>query len=316
MDSRNTLSPPGVSAPTGRLARGRRFRFLGLTFDQCIKAFFGGNALVAVVVLTLITVFLFREGFDFFGQNRQNLVIYRRAGLEFVDLLRAQESDHTALTRYLSDLRLRQLNHLTRQRGLGLPAANAALADFDRFAGQFEDAVEPLRGMVSDLTDVATGIKTKFIVEQDKREERRQLLAEHKPAEAARVRIEPVDFARELQPLLATPPACRDVNRELAQKLAAALAAAPAMPSPELAARLERFKELTRTYVAGFPGIEQKLESWDYRRPVPWYQTVTEFMFGREWLTASFWQDWYGIIPLFVGSLMVSAVEPDLVMML
>src|SRR5690606_23119287 len=26
------------------------------------------------------------------------------------------------------------------------------------------------------------------------------------------------------------------------------------------------------------------------------------------WLTASFWQDWYGILPLFVGSLMVSIV--------
>ena len=31
-------------------------------------------------------------------------------------------------------------------------------------------------------------------------------------------------------------------------------------------------------------------------------------MFGREWLTASFWQDWYGVIPLLVGSCMVSFV--------
>src|SRR4029450_7088153 len=30
--------------------------------------------------------------------------------------------------------------------------------------------------------------------------------------------------------------------------------------------------------------------------------------FGTQWITASFWQDWYGIIPLFVGSLMVSVV--------
>ena len=26
----------------------------------------------------------------------------------------------------------------------------------------------------------------------------------------------------------------------------------------------------------------------------------TSFLFGRDWVTASFWQDWYGIIPLFV----------------
>jgi phosphate transport system permease protein len=35
---------------------------------------------------------------------------------------------------------------------------------------------------------------------------------------------------------------------------------------------------------------------------------VTSFLFGREWLTASFWQDMYGIVPLFVGSLLVSVI--------
>ncbi len=308
MDSPNTSPPSAAPARRGLFAREGRWRLFGLTFDQCIKAFFGGNALVAVIVLTLITVFLFREGFDFFGQNRQNLLIYRRAGLEFVDLIRAQETDHTALTRYLSDLRLRQLNHFIQQRHLGLPAANAALAAYDDFAGKYGDADEPLRGRVSDLTELATGIKTKFMVRQDKLEERRQLLAEGKATEAASVTIEDVDFASELQPLLATLPAYREDNREFAKKLEAALAATPAMPTAELQARLDRCKQLTRIYVAGFSAIERKLETWDYRRTVPWYQTVTSFIFGREWLTASFWQDWYGIIPLFVGSLMVSAV--------
>ena len=308
MELPNTIPPSAAPASRGLFTRERRWRLFGLTFDQCIKAFFGGNALVAVIVLTLITVFLFREGFDFFGQNRQNLLIYRRAGLEYVDMIRAQETDHTALTRYLSDLRLRQLNYLTQQRHLGLPAANTALAAYDDFAGKFGDAVEPLRGRVSDLTELAIDIKTKFMVRQDKLEERRQLLAEGKATEAASVTIEEVDFASELQPLLATLPAYRNDNREFAKKLEAALTATPAMPTAELQARLDRCKQLTRIYVAGFPAIERKLETWDYRRAVPWYQTVTSFIFGREWLTASFWQDWYGIIPLFVGSLMVSAV--------
>ncbi|MEN9813441.1 MAG: phosphate transporter permease subunit PstC, partial [Verrucomicrobiota bacterium] len=88
----------------------RRLRFLGLTVEDCIRAFFGGNALISVVVLGLITVFLVREGAGFLGQNRGNLAIYRLAGLEYVDHLRRQADDHTALTRYLSDLRLRTLN--------------------------------------------------------------------------------------------------------------------------------------------------------------------------------------------------------------
>src|SRR5690349_9042547 len=104
-----TAAPP----PAHFEVRKRRVKLLGLTVDDTIKAFFGGNALVAVVVLALITIFLFREGFGFFGQNRFNLEIYRRAGLEYVDFIRQQTEDHTALTRYLSDLRLRQLTWLT-----------------------------------------------------------------------------------------------------------------------------------------------------------------------------------------------------------
>src|ERR1700674_5088234 len=69
--------------------------------EQGIKAFFGGNALVAVIVLALITIFLFREGFGFFGQNLSNLRLYRQAGLEYVDIIRGVASKHEALSRSL-----------------------------------------------------------------------------------------------------------------------------------------------------------------------------------------------------------------------
>ena len=115
------MSDPVSTAPSANFSvTKRRLRFLGLTVDDTIKAFFGGNAIVAVVVLALITVFLVREGFGFFTQNRQNLRVYRQAGLEYVDFIRAQQDDHTALTRYLSDLRLRQLNYLTSEKKLSL----------------------------------------------------------------------------------------------------------------------------------------------------------------------------------------------------
>ena len=41
---------------------------------------------------------------------------------------------------------------------------------------------------------------------------------------------------------------------------------------------------------------------------MPWWEAFTSFMFGRDWITASFWQDWYGVIPLLAGSCMVSFV--------
>jgi phosphate transport system permease protein len=86
------------------------------------------------------------------------------------------------------------------------------------------------------------------------------------------------------------------------------IAVTPKLPAPELDVRMERFKELVRLYLATFPAVEKNLQAWDYTKPVPATQAFTAFIFGREWLTASFWQDWYGVIPLFVGSLMVSIV--------
>src|SRR5881392_3514174 len=77
--------------------------------EQAIKAFFAGNALIAVIVLALITIFLFREGFGFFGQNLADLRLYRQAGLEYVDIIRSVQSEHEALCRKLSDIRLRQV---------------------------------------------------------------------------------------------------------------------------------------------------------------------------------------------------------------
>ena len=74
-----------LSIPAEKSATGYRRR----TAESAIRAFFGSNALVAIIVLTLITIFLFREGFGFFGQNLANLRLYRQAGLEYVDIIRA-----------------------------------------------------------------------------------------------------------------------------------------------------------------------------------------------------------------------------------
>jgi phosphate transport system permease protein len=125
--------------------------------EQVIKAFFGGNALVAVIVLALITIFLFREGFGFFGQNLSNLRLYRQAGLEYVDIIRAVSDKHEALSRNLSEIRLREVRAMEK-RNAPLDEISAALAPFDQFASAFSDTAENLHGVVSDLTDQASAL--------------------------------------------------------------------------------------------------------------------------------------------------------------
>ena len=142
-----------------------------MIIEQGIKAFFGGNALVAVIVLAFITIFLFREGFGFFGQNLANLRLYRQAGLEYVDIIRGVSARHEALSRNLSEIRLREVRTMEKQ-SAPLEEINATLAPFDQFASAFSDTAENLHGLVSDLTDQASALKEQLFT-------RAELLAQH-----------------------------------------------------------------------------------------------------------------------------------------
>lgn len=289
----------------------RRLRFFGLTSDELVQLFFRGNAMVSVLVLALITLFLFKEGLAFFGQNQRNLEVYRRAGLDYVDQLRQQEQDHTALNRYLLEVRMKAVADLAGPQGLSVEAVNQRLEAFDQYSIRFDDAIAPLRGLVSELSETASAIKTKFYINEDKRTEQRQLRAAGRADEAARVAVEEVDFAREIEPILASREVYLEINRGLSRELQEIAVLARAVPGVP-AERMERFAGWVVQYVAGFPAIEQRLTAWDHREPVSLLRSFSAFIFGRQWLTASFWQDWYGVLPLFVGSLMVSLIALSL----
>src|ERR1700751_453949 len=122
--------------------------------DDFIKTFFGSNALVAIIVLALITIFLFREGFGFFGQNLSNLRLYRRAGLEYVDIIRGQASQHAALSRQLGDIRLQEMR---------AQQDSPSLTGFNQFADAFSDTGEFLNALVSDANDQAVALRDGLI---------------------------------------------------------------------------------------------------------------------------------------------------------
>lgn len=298
-----SMSTPAAS-PTATFAINRtKTRFFGLTSDECVQAFFGGNALIAVVVLGLITVFLFREGLDFFHEERTyNLTVYRKAGLEFVDYAKQEETDHTALTRFIASIRMKSLAHLTTTQHLTLAEANRQLAPFDAFADKYGDAIDPVRSLVSDWTDFATSLKTRYGVAEESSQG-----AKVNPSEAA-AKIAQIDPAKELKPLLDARPSFHTANAQVAATLHDLVGKLPPVPTPALQTKMSRLAMLTDQFVGGFPKVENQLATWDYAKPVPFYAAFTSFLFGRDWLTASFWQDWYGIVPLLVGSLMVSFV--------
>jgi phosphate transport system permease protein len=282
----DAVSPRLSILPERSVSRRRR-----VTTEAAIKAFFSSNALVAIIVLALITIFLFREGFGFFGQNLANLRLYRRAGLEYVDIMRAQAQQHAALSRQLGDIRLQEMRVQT---------GSGDLAAFDQFAGAFSDAGEFLNALVSDANDQAVALREALIAAGAPAA---VSSAEEQSAPAA-----PVDPQEAMATLRSADEKFPRIAEAMKTKIDTLLATPPQLMSTKAQQSFAKWKKKTREYIDQFPNVSQNLRAWDPNKPVPAYRAATSFLFGKDWITASFWQDWYGIIPLLVGSIMVSTV--------
>lgn len=298
-------------ALTAALRGKARVRILGLTFDDVMRYFFGGNATVALVVLTLILVFLTKEGAGFFGQNRNNISVYRSAGLEYVDLMKVPVEEFTALTRELNEIRLGRFKALLAS-GKDAEAANAALSEFDAFANQLRGVPGDLRGLISDLTEAASALKTKAQVNSDREEQKRMLLQAGKTAEAEAVVVEQIDFGKEVKVVTGTLPAWKEAVEDSVGKLKGVLEKGRSAEWAKGDAGMQRVFSKAERFGKELVLVEGKLAGWRWDEPVPWHRSVTAFLLGREWLTASFWQDWYGMLPLLSGSLVVSMIAMTL----
>lgn len=313
-----TTAPTPARPPTREalLAR-RRGWFFGLTGDRVAMVVFQSNAAISILVLALITFTIFRDASGFIPANRHNLEIYRHAGLEFVDHLRREVEDYSALNRYLGAVRTERLAELQRV-GLAPAAAQQQLADFDAFANRVADAIAAHETLLGTMTETATSLKERQKVAQDTEEARGNLvraLPQASPERAAELRRqiaalapEKIDFVAEVAPLKALLPEIAAANVALQAAVHDLSAAAPRFEDARLQRRMEKFRDLLSGVPARFAAAHRAMEAWRQDKPVSTYESVTAFLFGREWITASFWQDWYGVLPLFFGSLLISAI--------
>lgn len=317
-----SLAEPPRPRTREALLRRRRGWFFGLSAERLVRLVFQGNATISVIVLALITFTIFRDAVGFIPQNRENLTVYRLAGLEFVDLLRGQVNDHRAISRYLTNLRIGELERLTRHGGLSFAEASARLAPLDEFTERFSDTIADHEGLLSEMAELAAAIKERHKVASDLREARQNLIdglpgatperAAALKAEADAMQIETIDFHAEIQPLLAMRPLIEDANSRLVAAVARAAATAPRFEEPALQRKVDRVQEFVRRYVQDVAATTRLIAEWDQTKPVGWAESFNAFAFGRQWITASFWQDWYGIVPLFAGSLLIAVIALSL----
>lgn len=299
------------------LVRRKRSWFFGLSGDRIAKTVFQSNAAISILVLALITFTIFRDAIGFVPLNRHNLESYRLAGLEFTDHLRREVEDYSAFNRYLGAVRSDRLAHLTKS-GVPIAAAQAQLADFDAYANRVADAIAAHETILGTLTETATSLKERQKVAQDTAHARADLeraLPTATPEHAAELRNqianlvpEKINFVAEVQTMKDQLPELKNANAALAATIGELTAQVPRFDEAALDRRLTRFAELLRAFPAQLDAATQRMETWDQMKPVSFSESVTAFAFGRDWVTASFWQDWYGILPLFFGSLLISAI--------
>lgn len=271
-----------------------------------------------MVVLALITLTLFRDAIGFIPQNHENLVVYRRAGLEFVDVLRGQVNDHREISRFLMGLRIEEFTRLTAGQGLSLVDANARLAAFDEFTEEFADAIGEQEALLGELSEQAAFLKERYRVASDLREAKQHLLDGMRRAgpdraavlkqEAETLVIEEIDFANEIRPLRARLPEIAATNVRLAAAMKDLAAQATRFAPPEIQRQMKPFPDLVGQFLRDMVRRGEELREWEPTKPVAWWESLHAFAFGRQWITGSFWQDWYGILPLFAGSLLIAVL--------
>ena len=201
----------------------------------------------------------------------------------FVDIMRDAANAHAALSRGLN---------LTRKSAQATESAET-LARFDQFSAAFSDSADDLNGLVSDAGEKAVALRDALALQAGDVDR-----GGEKEGHASAARLMKQQPSR---PCARTPQPSLQSPRPWPKKSAGCSRRHRHSKTRKRSGYSIVGRKESENYLAILPATTKKLQSWDPAAPVPAYRAVTSFLFGRDWITASFWQDWYGIIPLLVG---------------
>ena len=196
----------------------------------------------------------------------------------------------------------------------------APMAEMRALIDEFEAAGSGLGGRVGEMTQLVKVPKDALtkadIIERD----RKTLLAAAASAktEAERQRLkteaeaaiaEVPDIAPSMAKLLKSKTTCVEIHRSLQEKVAA-FVDKPwySYTQPQAIKLTKAARAALPVHLAALAAAPAAIESWDPAKPVGLDAAVTSFLTGKDWITGGEWQDFYGILPLLTGSLMVAVV--------
>ncbi len=231
---------------------------------------------------------------------------------ELIDSIRALPVDATdeppLVTRLAAEFSAAQEKH------------SQPLAEMRTTIDTFESASSDLSTLVSEMTETVTATKEKIqaadILEQNRKtllaaatraknpEERRKLTAEAQASLAEKPEIDgPMAALLERRPqCIATAKAIRTTIDPIASQIP------ENFTQPEATRLLKVATKTWPIYLQQLDATPAALTAWNPEKIVPLTAAFTSFLAGKEWVTGGEWQDFYGILPLAAGSLMIAIV--------
>ena len=184
----------------------------------------------------------------------------------------------------------------------------------------FEAAGSQLGTLVSEMTSSVTATKEKIqgadILERDRKTLLAAAASAKDPAEREKLTAEAMasladkpDVEGPLQLLLERRPDCVRTVSALKDASAAIIGQLPGtLTQPEAARLLKVARKTWPLFIDDLAKTPAAITAWKHDTPVPLTAAIGSFLTGKDWVTGGEWQDFYGILPLAAGSLMISVV--------
>lgn len=194
------------------------------------------------------------------------------------------------------------------------------LVDFRVTIDSFEAAGTDLGVLISEMSAAVSLTKAKIQNADIIARNRRTLLAAASKAQnsAERERLladanaaiaEKPDIKGSMLALLKNRPECIRLHENLTAAVSTIRPqTSQSLSQPEAACLLSVGQKAWPIYLADLRSTPEAIKTWDPDAPVRLSAAIASFLTGKDWVTGGEWQDFYGILPLAIGSLMIATV--------
>ena len=196
----------------------------------------------------------------------------------------------------------------------------APLQSFRDSIDTFESAGMDLSSLVSEMSESTRATKESLDNAFELEKQRASLLTAAAKAktpeartqltlEAQAILAETPNVTEAIEQLLARKDECITIQTALKDSLSGTAAQFSYEPSDDDARRLlHAAKAALPVFISDLSKTPAALNEWQQNKQVPLTDAILSFLTGKDWITGGEWQDFYGILPLLVGSVMISIV--------